>query len=39
MKKIIMLTIVLVMMRVLIGGCWIGWEDGRDGGAGPLRTR
>jgi hypothetical protein len=33
MKRIIMLAMVLVMMLVSIGGCWVPWhEDGRDGG-------
>ena len=34
MKRIIMLTMVLVIMLVSIGGCWVGWEDrgGRGGG-------
>ena len=34
MKRVIMLAIVLVMMLVSIGGCWVGWEDrgGRGGG-------
>jgi hypothetical protein len=38
MKKIIMLTMVLVMLLTSIGGCWVPWEeggrngrDGRDG--------
>lgn len=33
MKRIIMLAMVLVMMLVSIGGCWIGWDDrgGRGG--------
>jgi hypothetical protein len=35
MKRIIMLAMVLVMMLVSIGGCWVGWyEDGRGGGGG-----
>ena len=30
MKRIIMLAMVLVMMLVSIGGCWVGWDrDGR----------
>ena len=32
MKRIIMLAMVLVMMLVSIGGCWVGWDDGRRGG-------
>jgi hypothetical protein len=33
MKRIIMLAMVLVMILVSIGGCWVGWDrDGRDGG-------
>ena len=34
MKRIFMLTMVLVMMLVSIGGCWVGWDDrgGRGGG-------
>lgn len=32
MKRIIMLTMVLVMLFVSIGGCWPFWyEDGRGG--------
>jgi hypothetical protein len=35
MKKIIILAMVLVMMIVSIGGCWIGFDDeGRDGRGG-----
>jgi hypothetical protein len=35
MKRIIMLALVLVVMLVSIGGCWVGWyEDGRRGGGG-----
>jgi hypothetical protein len=33
MKKIIMLAMVLVMLLVSIGGCWVPWHgDGRNGG-------
>jgi hypothetical protein len=33
MKRIIMLAMVLVMMLVSIGGCWVGRDvDGRGGG-------
>jgi hypothetical protein len=36
MKKIIILAMVLVMMLVSIGGCWVGLDadgrGGRDGG-------
>ncbi len=35
MKRIIMLAMVLVMMLVSIGGCWVGWDRddrGRRGG-------
>jgi hypothetical protein len=33
MKKIIMLAMVLVMLLVSIGGCWVPMHgDGRDGG-------
>ena len=33
MKRIIMLAMVLVMMLVSIGGCWVGWDrDGRGEG-------
>ena len=35
MKRIIMLAMVLVMMLVSIGGCWVGWDvDGRGGRGG-----
>jgi len=35
MKRIIIVAMVLVMMLVSIGGCWIGpYEDGRDGRGG-----
>ena len=36
MKRIIMLLVVLVMMSVSVGGCWVGFDadgrGGRDGG-------
>jgi hypothetical protein len=32
MKRIIMTVMVLVMLAISIGGCWIGWDDGRRGG-------
>ncbi len=32
MKRIIILIMVLVMLLASIGGCWVWWEDGRDGG-------
>ena len=32
MKRLIMLTMVLVMMLVSVGGCWIGWDEGGRGG-------
>jgi hypothetical protein len=33
MKKLILSVVVLVMMLVSIGGCWVGWhDDGRGGG-------
>lgn len=32
MKRIIMLAMVLVMLLISIGGCWVPYEDGgRDG--------
>jgi len=32
MKKIIIFSMVLVMMLLSIGGCWMRWDrDGRDG--------
>jgi len=35
MKKIVLSVVVLVMMLVSIGGCWVGWDrDGRDGRGG-----
>ena len=35
MKRIIMLAMVLVMMLVSIGGCWVGLDgDGRGGRGG-----
>jgi hypothetical protein len=35
MKRIIMLAMVLVLMLISIGGCWVGWDrDGRDGRGG-----
>jgi hypothetical protein len=35
MKRIIMLAMVLVMMLVSIGGCWVGFDaDGRSGRGG-----
>ena len=39
MKRIIMLAMILVMMLVSIGGCWVGRDvDGR-GGRGGERDR
>jgi hypothetical protein len=33
MKKIILLAMVIVLMTISIGGCWIVWDrDGRGGG-------
>ena len=32
MKRIIMVAMVLVMMLVSIGGCWVGWDEGGRGG-------
>jgi hypothetical protein len=29
-----MLAIILVMMLVSIGGCWVGWDEGGRGGRG-----
>ncbi|HEX7535122.1 MAG TPA: hypothetical protein VF343_07675 [Syntrophales bacterium] len=37
MKRFIMLAMVLVMMVVSIGGCWIGWEGDDRGGRGGGR--
>jgi hypothetical protein len=34
MKRIIMLAMVLVIMLVSIGGCWVGWDEGGRGGRG-----
>jgi hypothetical protein len=34
MKRIIILAMVLVMMLVSIGGCWVGWDEGGRGGRG-----
>jgi len=34
MKKIIMLTMVLVMMLVSLGGCFVGYEGHGRGGGG-----
>ena len=35
MKRIIMLSMVLVMMFISIGGCWVGFDvDGRGGRGG-----
>jgi len=35
MKRIIMLSMVLVMMSVSLGGCWVGFDvDGRGGRGG-----
>ena len=39
MKRIIMLAMVLVMVLVSIGGCWVGWEDGRGGRGGGHEER
>jgi len=32
MRKIIMLTMVLVMLVISIGGCWMPWDEGGRGG-------
>jgi hypothetical protein len=32
MKRIIMLAMVLVMILVSIGGCWVGYDEGGRGG-------
>ena len=33
MKRIIILAMVLVMLVISIGGCWVPWDEGgRDGG-------
>jgi hypothetical protein len=34
MKRIIMLAMVLVMLLVSIGGCWVPWDEGGRGGRG-----
>ncbi|MBU3949027.1 MAG: hypothetical protein KJ826_12515 [Proteobacteria bacterium] len=35
MKRIIKLAIVLVLVALFLGGCWIGWDrHGRGGGRG-----
>ena len=39
MKRFIMLAMVLVMMVVSIGGCWIGWEGDDRGGRGGGHDR
>ena len=39
MKRIIMLAMVLVMMLVSIGGCWIGWDGGGRGERGGGHER
>jgi hypothetical protein len=39
MKRIIMLAIVLVMMLVSIGGCWVGWDVDDRGGRGGGHDR
>jgi hypothetical protein len=33
-KRFILLAMVLVMMLVSIGGCWVGWHEGGGGGRG-----
>jgi hypothetical protein len=39
MKRIVMLTMVLEMMLVSIGGCWVGWDEGGRGGRGGGHDR
>ena len=40
MKRIIMLAMVLAMLLVSIGGCWVGWDrDDRGGRGGHDRDR
>jgi hypothetical protein len=39
MKRIIMLAIILVMMLVSIGGCWVGRDGDGRGGRGGERDR
>lgn len=39
MKRIIMLAMVLVMMMVSIGGCWVGWDRDGPGGRGRGHDR
>ncbi len=34
MKRIIMLSMVLVMMSISIGGCFVGWDVDHRGGRG-----
>jgi hypothetical protein len=35
MKRVILSVVILVMMLVSIGGCWVGWDgDGRGGRGG-----
>ncbi|MGO9138545.1 MAG: hypothetical protein ACLP9S_09825 [Syntrophales bacterium] len=39
MKRFIMLAMVLVMMAVSIGGCWIGWDRDDRGERGGEHER
>jgi hypothetical protein len=39
MKRIIMMAMVLVMMLVSIGGCWVGWYEDGGGGRGGGHDR
>ncbi|HET6460656.1 MAG TPA: hypothetical protein VFG29_07720 [Syntrophales bacterium] len=39
MKRFIIVAMVLVMLVVSIGGCWIGWEGDDRGGRGGDRDR
>jgi hypothetical protein len=35
MKRIIVLVMVIAIMSVSVGGCWVGWDvDGRGGRGG-----
>lgn len=39
MKRIIMLAMVLVLMVVSIGGCFVPWDEGGRGGRGEDHDR
>jgi hypothetical protein len=39
MKRIVMMTMFLLMMLVSIGGCWVGWDDDGRGGRGGGHDR